>query len=47
MRSGVQLDFSKKETGGKVGGFFTETAVLGMLEAKDYDHIDFVSHFFW
>lgn len=33
------------ETGGGIAGMFTEKGVLGMLGAKIYDHVDFVSPF--
>lgn len=42
---GIHCDYSKGECGGRLNGFFTETGIVGMLEAKEYDSVDMVSPF--
>lgn len=42
---GLQVDFSKGETSGRLSGFFTEDGVIGMLQAKHFDTVDMVAPF--
>lgn len=42
---GLHVDFSKGETAGRLSGFFTETGVVGMLEAQNFDTLDMVAPF--
>lgn len=41
IRSRVRIALLKQKSGGRVAGLFTETNVIGMLEAKDYEHLKF------
>lgn len=42
---GLRTDFSKGDRVDKLDGFFTETGLIGMIEARDHDCIDMVMPF--
>lgn len=46
MEHNFKSIFAEKECGGKLGGCFQESEIPELLEAGDYEHIDFLSLFY-